>query len=180
MTKQEGYLDKEEQFKKLVAEFGSMIVNLAFRFVGNKDDAHDITQDVFIKAWNSFESFQGSSSFKTWLYRIGVNESLNFLRKKKVSSFITALESNLALPFFLSENAEQQLIQQEEKNLVRKAIKKLPKNQRIAITLRSLRNLSYEEIAQIMEVSVSSVESLLFRAKNNLKKTLTQYYFSKY
>ncbi len=173
-------LNIDQELKQIVNEFGPMIVNLAHRFVGNNDDAHDIAQEVFVKAWNNFSSFEGSSSLKTWLYRIGVNESLNFLRKKKMSSFIESLESGLSFSHYKSETSEDQFIKKEEKNLVRKAIKSLPKNQRIALTLKSLKNLSYEEIAKVMSISKSSVESLLFRAKKNLKKKLSKYYFSNY
>ncbi len=167
----------EEAFEQVVTQFGSMVVNLSFRFIGNKPDAEDVTQDVFIKFWKNINSYKGESSLKTWIYRITVNESLNFVRRKKINSFIGLLESAI-LPS--EHSSEDSLIKKEESNLVRKAIRALPKNQRIAIILRSFKNLSYHEIAEIMEISKSSVESLLFRAKKGLKRKLTGYYFSKY
>jgi RNA polymerase sigma-70 factor (ECF subfamily) len=167
----------EEAFQQMVVEFGSMVVNLAFRFIGNKSDAEDVSQDVFIKIWKNVKSYKGESSLKTWVYRITVNESLNFVRRQKINSFIGFLESGISIS---DDSAEEALLRKEKTNLVRKAIQKLPKNQRIAITLRSFKNLSYDEIAEIMDISKSSVESLLFRAKKGLKKKLSNYYFSKY
>jgi RNA polymerase sigma-70 factor (ECF subfamily) len=167
----------EGAFDEIVSTYQSMVVNLAFRFTGNEEDAEDLAQDVFVKVWNKASSFKGDASLKTWIYRITVNESLNFVRKRKIASFVDAIEAALS---FQSDNTDTKLHQSEEQNIVRKAIGSLPKNQRIAITLRTFKNLQYEEVAVIMELSVSSVESLIFRAKRNLKKKLMKYYFSDY
>ena len=167
----------ESAFNEIVRTYQSMVVNLAFRFTGSEEDAKDLAQDVFVKVWIKASSFQGDASLKTWIYRITVNESLNFIRKRKIASFVDAMEAALS---FQSDDTDTKLHQSEEQNLVRKAIRSLPKKQRIAIILRTFKNLPYEEIALIMELSVSSVESLLFRAKKNLKKKLMKYYFSDY
>jgi RNA polymerase sigma-70 factor (ECF subfamily) len=164
-------------FDEIVRTYLSMVVNLAFRFTGNQEDAEDLAQDIFVKVWNKASSFKGDASLKTWIYRITVNESLNFVRKRKIASFVDAIETALS---FQSDDTDTKLYQSEEKNFVRKAIRSLPRKQRIAITLRTFKNLPYEEIASIMKLSVSSVESLLFRAKKNLKKKLMKYYFSDY
>jgi len=165
-----------DAFEQIVNEFGKMVINLSYRFIGNKEDAEDVAQDVFVKVWKNASSFKETSTLKTWIYRITVNESLNFLRRRKVNSFVDLFES-----IILSEPGPDDAIQvKEESNLVRKAIHALPKNQRIAITLRSYKNMGYDEIADIMNTSKSSVESLLFRARKSLKKKLTTYYFSKY
>ena len=167
----------EGAFDEIVRTYQSMVVNLAIRFTGNEEDAEDLAQDVFVKVWNKASSFKGDASLKTWIYRITVNESLNFVRKQKIGSFVDAIEAALS---FQSDDTDAKLHKSEEQNLVRKAIRSLPKKQRIAIILRTFKNLPYEEIALIMELSVSSVESLLFRAKKNLKKKLMKYYFSEY
>ncbi len=167
----------KDALNEVVRDYQSMVVNLAYRFTGNKEDTQDLAQEVFIKVWTKAPSFKGDASLKTWIYRITINESLNFTRKKKIVSFVDTIEAAFS---FQPADSDTKIQQSEEQNLVRKAIRSLPKKQRIAITLRTFKDLPYEQIALIMKLSVSSVESLLFRAKKNLKKKLMKYYFSDY
>lgn len=164
-------------FDEVVTTYQSMVINVCYGFSGNREDAEDIAQDVFIKIWEKIHSFKNEASLKTWIYRIAVNASLNFIRKQKFHALLENLDK--AFLFAMEgHDPEEETRLKEQKNRVRKAIGLLPKNQRIAITLQNMRDLSYYEIAEIMETSVSSIESLIFRAKKNLRKKLYKYYFS--
>lgn len=145
-----------------------------------------MAQEVFVQVFHSIKDFKGDCKLSTWLYRIAVTKSLDFLRarkRKKRFAFVQSLfstDSNEPL-------AEQatfvhpgvQLENKERARILFKAIDKLPENQKIAFTLNKTEGLSYQEIAEIMELSLSSVESLLFRAKSNLQKYLENYYKNK-
>jgi len=175
---------EEGAFRQLVDEYQDKIYNTCISFVKNADDADDITQEVFIEVFNSIQKFRADSKLSTWIYRITVNKSLEHLRKmkrKKRSGFLQWLgtegtESELQVPDFdhpgvLTEN-------REKARILFNAIEKLPEKQRIAFTLHKMEDLSYEQIADVMQKSLSSVESLMHRAKNNLKKELYAYYNS--
>jgi len=163
-------------FDEVVTTYQSMVINVCYGFTGNREDAEDIAQDVFIKVWEKIQSFKSESSLKTWIYRIAVNTSLNFIRKQKFHALLENLDNAFSFAT-KGPDPEEADREKEQKNRVREAIRLLPKNQRIAITLKNMRDLSYHEIAEIMEATVSSVESLIFRAKKNLRKKLFKYYF---
>lgn len=174
----------ETAFRELVEEYQDKVFNTCFSFVKNTDDADDLTQEVFIEVFHSIHKFREDSKLSTWIYRITINKSLEHLRKmkrKKRSGF---------LQWFSNEegDADQQapdfnhpgiLVENRERaNILYKAIERLPEKQRIAFTLHKMEDLSYEQIAEVMQKSLSSVESLMHRAKNNLKKELYAYYNS--
>jgi RNA polymerase sigma factor (sigma-70 family) len=175
---------EEEAFRQLVDEYQDKVYNTCISLVRNAEDADDITQEVFIEVYNSIHKFRAESKLSTWIYRITVNKSLEHLRKmkrKKRSGFLQWISSEdpdlkLQIPDFnhpgvLAENSEKARI-------LFNAIEKLPEKQRIAFTLHKMEDLSYEQIADVMQKSLSSIESLLHRAKNNLKKKLYAYYNS--
>ena len=140
-----------------------------------------MSQEVFIEVYQKIKSFRGDASLSTWIYRISVNKCLENIRSQKRKKR-WAIFSSLGVhgeknndpiefnhPGVALENKERAAI------LMRK-IEALPENQRVAFTLHKLEGLSYEEVAQVMRVSLEAVESLLFRAKSNLKKALKNYY----
>ena len=149
----------------------------------NTEDAEDITQEVFIQVYHSVQQFKGDSKISTWLYRITVSKSLDFLRSKKRKKRFAFVQS-----LFGTESTEPlveqatfvhpgvQLENKERAGILFKAIDKLPENHKVAFTLNKVEGLSYQEVAEVMQLSVSSVESLLFRAKNNLQDSLKNYY----
>ena len=160
-----------------------LVYNAALGILQNSDDAEDIAQEVFIQVFNSVKEFKGDCKLATWLYRISVTKSLDFLRakkRKKRFGFMQSLfgeESNepvIEQATFVHPGV--QLENKERAGILFNAIAKLPENQKTAFTLNKVEGLSYQEIADVMEVSVSSVESLLFRAKGNLQKYLGDYY----
>jgi RNA polymerase sigma-70 factor (ECF subfamily) len=173
---------EEDAFQELVEMYQNKVYNTCLGYVKNPDDADDLAQEVFIKVFQSIGKFKGKSSLSTWIYRITINESLDFLRKikrKKRAGIFGKLfgiddhsiteATDFDHPGIKAENKEQAKI-------LYAAIERLPENQRTAFTLHKLEGLSYEQIAEVLDKSVSSVESLMFRAKNNLKNELYAYY----
>ncbi len=156
-------------FEQLVKKYEHSVFNTIYRYIGDSDEACDIAQEVFIKVWRHAKSFKGKSKFTTWLHRIVVNQCLSYRSKRKLR--IVSLDETMEkgkIPESLKVEIEFEGKRKAE--IVRKAIDELPGRQRIALILSKFDNKSYAEIAQIMGVSLSSVESLIFRAKENLKK----------
>lgn len=148
----------------------------------NAEDAEDVTQEVFVQVYESVQQFKGDSKFSTWLYRIAVTKSLDHLRKKKrkkrfafIQSLFGANEEEVKhTPDFNHPGVNME--NKEHAAALFTALSKLPDNQKAAFTLHKLEGLSYQEIAEALDTSVSSVESLMHRAKGNLRKLLADYY----
>ncbi|MCY1722599.1 sigma-70 family RNA polymerase sigma factor [Prolixibacteraceae bacterium Z1-6] len=177
----------ELAFKKLVETHQKLVVNTCFGLVHNREDAEDIAQDVFIEVYRNIQKFRADSKLSTWLYRIAVNRSLNHIRDNKKNRWFHSFEDevsakNKQLQQLESSNSDQPEFELENKQratILYEAINELPKNQKVAFTLSKYEELSYQEIAEVMELSVSSVESLLFRAKKALQKKLYKCYQKK-
>ncbi len=167
-------------FEELVKKHQNSVINFIYRYIGDKIEAEDLSQEVFLKVFKFAKQYKPEAKFTTWLYRIITNLCLNYLRKKKHISFISLdtpvfvdgekFTKQVSLPNFLNPDAVFE--RQEKESTIRKAIDSLPKSQRIAVLLQRFEGLSYKEISGIMKCSVSSVESLLFRAKQTLKERL--------
>ena len=172
----------ESAFTKLVDEWQDMVYNTALGIVQNADDADDITQEVFIQVFQSVSSFKGESKFSTWLYRITVGKALDHEKKrkrKKRFAFVQSLFGGTGEePLHPVEfnHPGVQLEKKEKATALFNALKQIPDKQRIAFTLHKLEGQSYQEIAEIMNTSLYAVESLMGRAKTNLKKELSSYY----
>lgn len=172
----------ESAFKKLVDEWQDMVYNTALGIVQNADDADDITQEVFIQVYQSISSFKGESKISTWLYRITVSKALDHEKKKKrkkrfgfVQGLFGGQEEEQLYPAEF-DHPGVQLEKKERAGELFNALKLIPDNQRIAFTLHKLEGQSYQEIAEIMNISLYAVESLMNRAKTNLRKVLSGYY----
>jgi RNA polymerase sigma factor (sigma-70 family) len=161
----------ENAFEQLVKKYQHAVFNTIYRYLGNYEDVEDIAQEVFIKVWHKAKSFKGKSKFSTWLYRITVNHCLNYrsMHKQKLVSLDEMTEKE-QVPESLIVEVDHEKRQKAE--IVRKAVNTLPERQRIALILSQFEEKSYKEIAEIMGVSLSAVESLIFRAKQGLKKKL--------
>jgi len=177
----------EAAFRKLVGSYQKLVVNTCFGMVHNLEDAEDIAQDVFVEVYRNIQNFRADAKLSTWLYRIAVNRSLNHIRDNKKHKWFQSFENEV-------ETKNRQLFQAESSHsdqpgyhmeneqravILHEAINSLPENQKVAFTLNKYEELSYQEIADVMEMSVSSVESLLFRAKKNLQKKLYKCYKKK-
>jgi RNA polymerase sigma-70 factor (ECF subfamily) len=172
----------ETAFKKLVDEWQDMVYNTALGIVQNADDADDITQEVFIQVYQSVSSFKGDSKFSTWIYRITVSKALDHEKKKKrkkrfgfVQGLFGGQEEEQLHPVEFNHPGVE-LEKKERANELFTALKKIPDNQRIAFTLHKLEGQSYQEVAEIMNTTLYAVESLMGRAKANLKKELSKFY----
>ena len=156
-------------FDELMTRHERAVFRLCFRFVKNREDAMDLTQEVFIKAFEKLTAFRGDARFKTWLYRVAVNHCLNHV-KKNSREFVEVDESiGSVKPSF-----HNKLLEKERRAIVRKLMVKLPPKQKAILELRMNDNLSYEEIAEILGRSVSTIKSSVFFALTKLKKMVQQ------
>lgn len=173
-------------FEKLVKQYDRQIFRTALHITQNREDAEDITQDVFFKAFQKLEQFQGNSKFSTWLVRIAVNESLMRLRRRKTSRTVS-MDQDVeteegAIPRDFAEwrpNPEQIFSQSELGDILRKTIAGLPPGFRTVFTLRDIENLSTEETADALGLSVPAVKSRLLRARLQLRERLSRYFRQK-
>lgn len=157
-------------FRELFDQYASLVYNTALNFVQNQEDAEDIAQEVFVDISDKIKGFKEESSLKTWLYRITCNKALEQIRKskrKKRFGIMVSIDSDRDIA---NEDNNEKIEKEEKLQVLHQLIDDLPENQRMAFSLHHLEGLSYEEIAEVMETSISAVESLLFRAKNSLKK----------
>ena len=166
-------------FLEIYDRFKNKVYNTVIGYLQNTEDAEEVTQDVFLEVYRSVEKFKGESSLSTWIYRISVNKSLDFIKaknRKKRFAFITSIfdkdsgelkhdHSDFIHPGVTLENKERSTI-------LFNAINQLPENQKTAFILSKVEGLGNKEISEIMEMSVGAIESLLSRAKENLKKLL--------
>ncbi len=168
----------EVAFKFLVDNYQDRVFNTAIGIVQNAEDAEDVAQEVFIQVFRSIHSFKAESKLSTWIYRITTTRALDHLRSRKSKKRFGVLqrlfgdhnEALFEVPDFNHPGVA--LDRKESAARLFKAIDKLPENQKIAFTLHKLENLSYQEISDIMNTSVAAVESMMHRAKQNLKKIL--------
>ena len=168
-------------YRKLVERYQPMVFRTCMGFLHLKEDADDLSQDVFIKAYQTLPAFKGDATFSTWIYRIAVNASLNKIRKSSKNQFLQRLETvfrgekgnEYSFPISDNENPENILILNEHKEWVQKALNSLPENQRTAIVLSKYDDLPQREIAEIMNTTEGAVEALIQRAKANLRGKLS-------
>ncbi|MCW2119503.1 RNA polymerase sigma factor [Flavobacterium sp. 7A] len=164
-------------FQDMYKQHKSLVYNVALSYVQNVEDAEEITQDVFVQLHQSIGTFKSQSSLKTWIYRIAINKSLDFLKHKKSQKrfFIFGKRSDNEYEIQNISNFEHPgiLLENKEKSkLLFEVINELVEKQKTAFILSKIDGLTNPEISVIMEITVSAVESLLFRAKENLKKKL--------
>ena len=162
-------------FEQLYSEHHKMVYNLALQYVQNIEDAEEITQDVFVKVHDNINSFKNQASIKTWIYRITINQSLDYIKAKNTQkrSFISSMFSLNDENFkFQPSNFNHPGIELEQKESCQKifdAINQLSDNQKTAIILLKIEDKSQAETAEIMNLNVKALESLFQRAKRNLE-----------
>jgi RNA polymerase sigma-70 factor (ECF subfamily) len=172
----------ESAFKFIVDNYKDMVYNTALSIVQQSEDAEDVTQEVFVQVYQSIEGFKRESKFSTWLYRITLSKAMDHERRKKRKkrfAFVKSLfgEENEAVvnpPDFNHPGVT--LDNKEKAAILFRAMQSLPDNQRMAFVLNKVEGLSYQEISDVMKTTVSAVESLLHRAKANLRKELKTFY----
>ena len=165
-----------ESFDVLVERHQRHVYQLCYRFVGNHEDASDLAQDVFIRAYRGLAKFKGQASRGTWLYRISVNVCLNKIGAKapkpeSLDPLLAASDQRIASQ---AESAPEALLRGERAGQVRAAIARLPRKQRATLILRVYHELPHEEIAGILGSSVGAVKANFFHALNNLKRLMVE------
>jgi len=156
-------------FDAVVERHRRPVYQLCYRFVGNHEDASDLSQDVFLRAYRGLRSFRGHSSLATWLYRIGVNVCLNRISAKAPQTESIETEQ---LVDTRTESASERVLRHERAVRVRNAIAQLPRKQRATLILRMYHEMSHQEIAEVLGSSVGAVKANFFHALGNLKKLL--------
>jgi RNA polymerase sigma-70 factor (ECF subfamily) len=156
-------------FDEIVVRHRRAIYQICFRFVNNHEDASDLTQETFVRAWKGLASFKGQAALSTWLYRIAVNVCLNRVSARRLK--VEPLESDR----FVDPAAElpgTDLIREQRADAVRRAIAELPEKQRATLILRAYHEMPHQEIAEVLGSSVGAVKANFFHALANLKKIL--------
>lgn len=161
----------ESAFNHLVLRYQEKIYWVARRFINDHDGADDVTQEVFVKAYESLKEFRSESSVYTWLYRITVNIALNVLRRNKVKEFFRIDE--LFDPEDVEAGTPDKLLeQQEERTLIEQAIATLPDKQKAVFFLRYYEEMPYEEIAKVLKTSVGGLKANYFHAVKKIEEYL--------
>lgn len=159
-------------FEEIVARYKKTIFEISFRFLLNKEDAEDLTQEVFIEIYRNLKDFRGASGINTWITRIAINKALSEIRKRKrrnlIASIFSFAEMDGEIPS--EEQPEQELIFRQQLAQLNKVLNALPENQRIAFTLSRVEGYGLKETANIMGITEDAVTSLITRAKLKLKK----------
>ena len=167
------------EFEQIVRNHHLLVFRTAMGFIHVREEAEDITQDVFIRAYRSWENFRGDSSISTWLYRITVNVSLNYIAQKKRNIIFQYGQIDTLKRLFDRQDKQktplQNLEDSDRERIIRKAIDGLPEKQRVAFIFSRYEELPQKEIAAIMEISEGAVEQLLQRAKTKLQKSLKKF-----
>ncbi len=166
-------------FARLVERHSVSVYNLTLRMVGNREDAEEAAQDVFVRAYRSLDRFRGDSRFSTWLYRIAVNVSLSSARRSRRDLSTTSLsepeDDEDGLPMQLpdpSADPAEQFEQAEFRDQVRKMVAALPPIYSAVISMYHMQSLSYDEIAEALELPIGTVKARLFRARTALRKLI--------
>lgn len=171
-----------ELFRYIIDKYKEKVLGIIYSFCGNTSDNEDIAQAVFIKVFRALDKFKFESAFSTWLYRIVINESITLAKKRKLKYDFVPLqttnndsdeEANV-IDFIedKKDNIENQMLQKDTQSIVQKTLAKLKENYRAVLTLRDIEDFSYEEIADMLNISVSQVKICLFRARNKMRELL--------
>jgi len=159
-----------EAFDVIVERHRRAVYQVCYRFVNNHEDASDLAQDAFVRAWKGLRNFKGQAALSTWLYRIAVNVCLNRVSSKTAAT--EPIESTEQMVDARIEGAQHKMIREERAAAVRQAIASLPEKQRATLILRTYHDLSHQQIADMLGSSVGATKANFFHALNNLKKIL--------
>ena len=172
----------EKAFEELIRKYQRQVANIVYLSLGDRLIVQDLVQEVFIRVFKSVRKFEFDSSFYSWLYRITVNLCIDEIRRRKIKrTFSLGFLSNEQVdeklaPFEKSRTPADSLLEGEKKETVLKALQKLSTHHRAVLILREYDDLSYEEIAKTLTISVQAVKSRLFRAREEMRKLLKDYF----
>ena len=163
----------EASLARLVDRYQRAVFSTILRYLGSSTDVEDLAQDVFASVWQNARRFEGRSKFSTWLYRIVVNRCLKHRRKHRIAvESLDEAGEEAPVPEQLTVEFNQRFEQERKSRIVNQAISELPERQRLALILTRFEGKSYQEAGEIMGVSLSAIESLVLRARENLAKRL--------
>jgi RNA polymerase sigma-70 factor (ECF subfamily) len=157
-----------KSYAKLVTKYQHMVYNLALRLVGNKEDAEEVAQDTFLRAFNALADFKGESKFSTWLYRIAYHKGLDVLKKKKRELKVSSIDSYPNLDVTVLESSWDSLEGKEQKRTIKEAMEDLDGDDSFLLMLFYFKELSLSEIAEIKSLQTNTVKVKLFRARKRL------------
>lgn len=166
----------QEAFSYVLERYRDHVIRICRGFVTLNEDAEDLAQEVFVQLFKSASDFRGEASLSTWLYRVAVNKSLNYNRSQKTRGQLLSLEPVKSNNLLSDESSDRQLSVNDHRKALNAALDALPEKQKTAFILSKYDELSYEEIAEVMNLSLSAVQSLIFRAKKNLQDALRDYF----
>ena len=170
-------------YDELVVLYKDAVFNIIFRMVRNRQEAEDLSQEAFIKAYNSINSFNEEYAFSTWLFKIATNHCIDFFRKRKLKTYsmeqtVRYKDDEIKHDYADHEKrADKDLLAVEKAEMIRGAIRKLPEKYQTAINLRHRDEKSYDEIAEILDIPLGTVKARIFRAREMLKKSLKDILF---
>jgi len=176
---QKAQQDDERAFGKLVERYESKVYSLAMKMLRNPEDAEDVLQDTFLRAYRGIKSFQGNSTFSTWIYRITANSALMRLRKKQLPTVSIDDADERETPINIADwspGPVEQLLTQETQKAMDEAIAALPPEFKQVFILRDVEELSNAEVAEILDLSVAAVKSRLHRARLKVRNRLAVYF----
>ncbi len=161
-------------FAQLVDAYQKTVLNICFRFLLNREDAEDVSQEVFVEIYHSIRNFRADAKLSTWIYRIAVTKSLDEIKRQSRKKRITSIGKTLGIDKIThldsgTERPDHTLEENENLALLLQAMNKLHESQRIALTLSKIDGYSNTEIAEIMQTTLTAVDSLIYRARQNLK-----------
>jgi RNA polymerase sigma-70 factor (ECF subfamily) len=170
-------------FDELIQRYQQRVYATVYHMTSNHEDADDLTQESFIKAFKALKRFKGESSFYTWVYRIAVNRTINFLKQRKRKSYHMSLndmdlqvEKHADLLMFISDKTPRRDVRLNElQEKMNEAMQKLSENHRLTVTLHDVQGMPYEEIGKIMDCNTGTVRSRLFYARQQLQAHLSEY-----
>jgi RNA polymerase sigma-70 factor (ECF subfamily) len=163
---------ERDAFEVIVERHQRQVYQVCYRFVNNHEDASDLAQDTFVRAWRGLRNFKGQSALSTWLHRIAVNVCLNRLSSKAAKTRMEPIESAERFEDVRIEGAQHAMLREERAIAVRRAIAGLPRKQRATLILRTYHDMSHQQIAEVLGSSISAVKANFFHALSNLKKHL--------
>lgn len=167
-----------DAFSQIVKAYENQVYNLCLRMCGNRDEAQDLAQEAFVKAWRGLRFYKHEAAFSTWLYRLTSNVCIDYLRRQKRRAVVSlTVDDEEAVQLDVQDPAptpEEQALDEQTRQSVAEAMKKLDEEFRMVLTLRVVQERSYEEIAQIMDLKVGTVKSRLARAREKLRKILLE------
>lgn len=170
-----------EAFEALIISYEKLVYNIIYRMMGNQEDTYDLSQETFIKVYTKIHQFDGISKFSTWLYRIATNTCLDELRRRKGKEPLSLDQEIQEEEGYItpeqedkSKNIEEKILAKEQEQMIEKALAQVNETNRATLVLRDVEQLSYDEISEILNISLGTVKSRIARGRQQMKKIIMQ------